>query len=204
MSIENIVFDLGGVLIEWNPERIIAGFTDDPELSQTLMVSIFDHPDWAAKDRGTYSETELTQRFAQRTGLSVGDITELMLAIKNSLLLMPDTLPLMDELRTKGYTLYCLSNMPVEHYVHLKNKCDFWDKFEGIVISGQVNMVKPEPEIYQYLLSEYQLDPATCVFIDDSPKNIEVARSIGMNGIVFTDVQSCRQELRAMLKNEQE
>ncbi len=201
MSIENIVFDLGGVLIEWNPERIIAGFTDDPELGKTLMVSIFDHPDWAAKDRGTYSEAELTRRFARRTGLSEDQIIDLMVDVRESLLLMPDTLPLMDDLRAKGYPLYCLSNMPVEHYDYLKSKYDFWDKFAGIVISGRVKLVKPEPEIYQYLLQEYQLEPSNCVFIDDSPKNIEVARSVGINGIVFTDVRACRQELSAMVKN---
>jgi len=124
------------------------------------------------------------------------------LAVRDSLILMPETLPLMDELRAQGYPLFCLSNMPVEHYQHLTKIYDFWDKFAGIVISGQAKMVKPEPEIYQYLLNTYQLEPSTCIFIDDSPPNIEAAQSLGINGIVFTDVQSCRQELRTMLKNE--
>lgn len=83
-----------------------------------------------------------------------------------------------------------------------KNKYNFWDVFSGIVFSGQVKMIKPELEIYQFLLREYQLEPETCVFIDDSPKNIEVARSLGIKGIVFSDVQSCRQQLRMMMENE--
>jgi len=202
MSIANIIFDLGGVVVEWNPQGIVDGFTNDPKLAGTLLESIFDHPDWAEKDRVSYSVAELVQRFAQRTGLSEDQIEKLMLAVRDSLILMPETLPLMDELRAQGYPLFCLSNMPVEHYQHLTKIYDFWDKFAGIVISGQAKMVKPEPEIYQYLLNTYQLEPSTCIFIDDSPPNIEAAQSLGINGIVFTDVQSCRQELRTMLKNE--
>ena len=204
MKIQNIIFDLGGVLIEWNPLDVISRFSPDPDVQSILMQGIFEHPDWAEKDRGGFTEAEGIHRSAHRTGFSVEKITSLMVAIRDSLTLMADTLPLIDEFRSQGYPIYCLSNMPVEHYQHLKQLYDFWDRFDGIVISGMVKMVKPEPEIYQYLLSKYQLEPSTCVFIDDSPKNIEVARSLGINGIIFTNVHSCRLELREMLKNEGE
>jgi putative hydrolase of the HAD superfamily len=201
MRIENIIFDLGGVLIEWDPEEIIRKFTGDQELGALLLRSVFNHPDWAEKDRGRYANAELIPRFAQRTGLSQTELESLMRTVLDSLVLMPDSLLLMDELISRGYPLYCLSNMPVEHYEHLRAKYNFWGKFNGLVISGLVKMVKPEPKIYQYLLKEFQLPASTCVFIDDSPINIEVAQKVGMMGIVFTDVQSCRQSLNALLKD---
>lgn len=202
MKIQNIIFDLGGVLIEWDPAQVLSSFYPDPEDQFALMQGIFDHPDWAEKDRGVYSADEEIKRFARRTGFAEKDIAALLVAVRDSLTLKADTLSLLYELREEGYPLYCLSNMPMDHASFLENKYDFWDVFSGIVFSGQVKMIKPELEIYQFLLREYQLEPETCVFIDDSPKNIEVARSLGIKGIVFSDVQSCRQQLRMMMENE--
>jgi putative hydrolase of the HAD superfamily len=186
------------VLVEWDPDGIIAQFTQDVDLAARLKREIFDHQDWAEKDRGIISALESNRRFAERTGLSEAQIAELMQIILPSLGLLSATLPLMDELSERGLRLYCLSNMPVEHYDYLRHKYNFWDKFEGIVISGCVYLVKPEAEIYQYLLSEFRLEPEKCVFLDDSPKNIIAAQEQGIHGIVFRDADSCREELKAM------
>jgi len=202
LSIQNIIFDLGGVLIEWNPAKVVHRFTTDPKARSILMQEIFKHPDWAEKDRGGILEAEAIARFAQRTGFPETKIKSLMVAVNESLELKEDTFHLLNELFAQGYPLYCLSNLPGEHYAHLRSLYEFWDKFEGIVISGFVKMVKPEPEIYQYILDAYHLEPSTCIFIDDSPRNIEVARLLGINGIVFTDAQSCRQHLNTWLKND--
>ncbi len=202
MSIQNIIFDLGGVLIEWNPAEVLSSYYPDPTDQSILMQGIFDHPDWANKDRGVFTAGEDIERFARRTGFTEMEIAALLVAVRESLTLMDDTLPLLYELREDGFRLYCLSNMPVDHATFLVKKYDFWDVFDGIVFSGQVQMIKPEPDIYLHLLHDYKLEPETCIFIDDSPENIEVAKSLGINGIVFTDVQSCRQQLLTILKNE--
>lgn len=200
MNIRNIVFDLGGVLIGWEPDKMIAKFTQDFDLAARMRREIFDHPDWSEKDRGVVPVGEINRRFAQRTGLTENEIAAFMHIIRESLPLMEDTLPLMDELRQKGLSLYCLSNMPVDHYVYLKKRYDFWDKFDGIVISGEVKLVKPEQEIYNYLLDNFNLIPSACVFLDDSPANIAAAQNAGIHGIVFRDVDSCRDELRNKYK----
>jgi putative hydrolase of the HAD superfamily len=197
-QIQNIIFDLGGVLIEWAPDGIIAQFTQNAELAARLKREIFDHRDWSEKDRGIISAADLNRGFAERTGLAEAQIAELMQIILPTLGLISATLPMMDELSERGLRLYCLSNMPVEHYDYLRQKYDFWDKFDGIVISGCVRLVKPEAEIYQYLLSEYQLEPEKCIFLDDSPKNITAAQEQGIQGIVFQDADSCREALKAM------
>ncbi len=196
MSTQNIIFDVGGVLVEWNPQRIIDTFTQDQELAAKIRSGVFEHPDWDEKDRGVISKDELNRRFARNTGLSETEIASLMRIVVDTLPLKPETLPLMDELRQLGYRLFCLSNMPVDHFDHLKKIFDFWEKFDGIVISGQVKLVKPEAEIYRYLLEAFSLEPSTCIFLDDSPKNIAAAQKVGIRGIVFRDVDSSREELR--------
>jgi len=198
MQITNIIFDLGGVLITWDPDGIIGKFTQDAELAAKLKAGIFDHSDWSEKDRGVYDALEFNRRFAENTELSEARIAELMAIILASLGLITTTLPLMDEIKRQGFGLYCLSNMPVDHYEYLKQQFDFWDQFHGIVISGCVNMVKPEPEIYQHLLGEFGLRPESCLFLDDSPKNIAAAQAEGIRGIVFRDAESCRKKLKTM------
>lgn len=199
MSIQNIIFDLGGVLIDWDPRGIVQKFSADPVVQEGIVREVFDHSDWADKDRGDLTNAEAKLRFVARTGLSADEIDRLMQILLEMLLLKEPTLRLMDELKEQGYPLYCLSNMPVDHYDYLRQKYDFWDRFEGIVISGAVRMVKPEPRIYEYTLREYQLDPAVTVFIDDSPKNIEVAQTFGIQGIVFSDVEDCRKKLEQLV-----
>jgi putative hydrolase of the HAD superfamily len=107
----------------------------------------------------------------------------------------------MKELSDQGLSLYCLSNMPAERYAYLREKYDLWGLFGGIVISAHVKMVKPEPEIFEYLLATYSLNPATTLFVDDSPKNISAARSLGIQGLLFTTAEACRRQIGFSLQS---
>ena len=110
------------------------------------------------------------------------------------------TMGLMNELKDHGYPLYVLSNMPVERFAYLQATYDFWDMFEGIVTSGHINMVKPNPDIYQHLLSTYDLKPETCVFLDDAQRNVKGAHAVGMQSFHFTTAATCRQDLAALFE----
>jgi putative hydrolase of the HAD superfamily len=195
MTIQNIIFDLGGVLIEWNPQKLVQNFSSELAVQNNLLENVLNHPDWAEKDRGTISPQEGIVRFAHYTGLSTNQISDFMHQLKASLQLKAETVTLMDELKAQDFGLYCLSNMPDDHYQLLRKKYDFWNRFDGIIISGLVRLVKPEAAIYQYLLDTYHLDADSCLFIDDSPQNIQVAQSLGIRGIIFSDIESCRKQL---------
>jgi putative hydrolase of the HAD superfamily len=197
----NIIFDLGGVVFDWNPDAIIGAVFEDPELQAIIRREVFEHPDWSETDRGTLTRAEAVVRWARRTGRPVAELEALMHTADVSMQLETATLALMEELAGQGRPLYCLSNMPAERYAYLRQTYDFWDLFSGIVISAHVKMVKPESGIFEHLLATYRLDPATTLFVDDSPKNISAARSLGIQGILFTTALACRRQLGFFLES---
>jgi HAD superfamily hydrolase (TIGR01509 family) len=89
--------------------------------------------------------------------------------------------------------------MPVSVYAYLRVRHDFWSAFSGIVISGEVKMAKPEPEIFEYLLSRFKLRPEHTVFIDDLALNVEGAMGAGLHAIQFIDAVQCARDLDAVM-----
>ncbi len=187
-----VVFDIGNVVLRWDPEAILreqAPLDRDPGL---LMREIFQHADWVDLDRGTLEEEEANQRFAARTGRPIELIRRLHLAAKTSLVPIPESVDLLEELHGKGITLYCLSNMARGTFDFLIQRYRFWENFDGMVISAHVGLVKPDPAIFQRLLSTYSIRPEDAVFIDDNRVNVESAEAVGLRGHVFTGARSAR------------
>jgi putative hydrolase of the HAD superfamily len=191
----HIIFDLGGVVIDWNPEAIVRAVFEDEQVQWHVRKSVFEHPDWLEMDRGALSETEAIPRFAGRTGLPEDTVVELLRTSDSMLYVKDDTLALIRELGERGIDLYALSNIPAERFAALRTRYDFWEVFRGFVISGALGMVKPQREIYEHLLNTYGLTASSCLFLDDSRKNIEGAAAVGIDGFVFTDAAACRQKL---------
>jgi len=199
-SFMNIIFDFGGVLINWNPDEIVRAAFEDVEMRLRVKREVFQHDDWLEMDRGGMTEVEAIPRFARRTGLSEEAVEGLLRAADRTLYPRSDTVELLYELHGRGFPIYGLSNIPSERFDVLRGQYEFWELFSGFVISGKIRMVKPRREIYEYLLSAYGLDPARCIFLDDSPKNIEGAAEVGIRGLVFTDAEQCRSELERLLR----
>jgi len=197
--VRNVVFDFGGVLVRWQPEAIISSFYADEPSRALLRDAVIRHPDWVDMDRGTLSESAAIERFASRMGRPAAEMRALLQHVKDSLTPMPDSIALLDELAQRGVPLYGLSNMSAPMFALLKSRHDHWDRFRGIVVSGEVGMVKPDAEIFHHLAERYGLLPAETVFIDDHLPNIESARRLGLHTIHFADAQQCRRELNALL-----
>jgi len=195
----NVVFDFGGVLVRWQPEAIIAGFYADEPLRARVRDAVFRHPDWIDLDRGTLSDSVAIERFAARMGRPAAEMHALMQYVKDSLTPLPDSIALLDELAERGVPLYGLSNMSAPMFALLKSRDRHWDRFRGIVVSGEIGMVKPDPEIFHHLAQRYDLIPAETVFIDDHLPNIESARRLGFRTIHFADADQCRVELETHL-----
>jgi HAD superfamily hydrolase (TIGR01509 family) len=198
-SVRNIIFDLGGVLLDWNPDKILQEFYSDPALRILLMDELFQHPDWRAFNRGALREIELAASVRGRTGRPAAEISALLHAIRESLVTKPDTVTLLRSLHRRRIPLYCLSDMPVSVYAHVRLRHEFWDAFSGIVISGEVKMMKPEREVFEHLLTRFRLEPRQTVFVDDLPLNIEGARAVGLHAIQFRDAAQCARDLDALL-----
>ena len=199
--VRNVIFDLGGVVLDWNPAAIVALVEPVPERQAALRHALFGHADWRLFDRGTLTEPELIQRLQTRLGSTRAEVEAILDAVRNSLVEKPETLELIRTLQGQGTPLYCLSNMPATIYTHLRQRHSFWDAFSGIVISGEVQMMKPEPEVFMHLLATFGLRAEESVFIDDLPANIESARQVGLHAICFKDAAQCRRELDQILGN---
>jgi putative hydrolase of the HAD superfamily len=191
----NIVFDLGGVVFNWQPEVIMESVFSGRNTRDIVRKEIFEHSDWLELDKGTISLDSAIDRGAARTGLPATDIARLLNAVPGFLTPIDQTMELICRLGNSANKLFVLSNMQLASIAHLEEQHDIWGLFDGVVISSRIKMVKPDIEIYQYLLDTYQLNPADTVFIDDLPKNLEAASSLGIRTIQFFDAPQCEQAL---------
>ncbi len=195
----SVIFDVGGVLLDWNSDRVLESYYATPAERSAMKQAIFLHADWLEVDRGVLGEAQLLERIAGRVGRPVPELTGLFAFVRDSLRPKADTVALLKSLAVRGVPLYCLSNMPLEIFSHLQGRFGFWDLFRGIVISGEIRLVKPQPEIFEYLLGRYDLSAADTVFIDDYPVNVEAARTLGLHTVLFRDARQCEEALRPLL-----
>ena len=194
----NIVFDLGGVVVTWDPDALIANLFSDPEVQAQVRAEIFGHADWCELDRGTLPLQEAIRRAAARTGLAVAAVADLMHQVPPALVEIADTVDLLHRLKARGHRLLYLSNMHVASIEHLERKYTFWHIFEGGIISCRVHLIKPEPGIYTSLLETYRLDTAETVFIDDMEANLAAASLFGIRTIRFENPGQCEEQLQAL------
>lgn len=194
----NLVFDLGGVVVRWDPDAIIAGVFSDPAIRSKVRKAVFEHADWLELDRGTLGRDEAIERAAKRSGIAAGEIKRLLHAVPPSLVVFPETLELIRRLKRKGHPLYCLSNMHFASIEYLEKHETFWELFNGAVISCRLNLCKPEAGIYQHLLKTYALEPGETLFIDDVQKNLDAAAKLGIRTLRFENAAQCGRDLRAL------
>jgi putative hydrolase of the HAD superfamily len=194
----NLVFDLGGVVVRWDPDAIIASVFPDRNVHSNVKAGVFAHPDWLELDRGTLGRDEAVVRAAQRTGVALEEMRRLVHAVPPSLTVFADTVDLLYRLKHRGYPLYCLSNMHFASIEYLESQHTFWDVFDGRVISCRLKLCKPETQIYEHLLQTYALQASETLFIDDVQKNLDAAARLGIRTLRFESAAQCERELRAL------
>lgn len=191
----NVVFDLGGVVFDWQPRDLVRRVYDDPETEALVLREVIGHADWIELDRGTLPLDAAIARGAARTGLADRAIARLFDAVPASLTPIETTIELVREVSASGHPLFVLSNMHLASADYLEQTHRIWDLFDGVVFSSRIQQVKPEPAIYRYLLHEHRLDPSETVFIDDVQENLIAAADLGIRTLQFTDAPQCRADL---------
>jgi putative hydrolase of the HAD superfamily len=186
-------------VLRWNPDGIIRDFVSDEATRSVIEQQVFKHPDWLDMDRGVLAEDKAIDRFRERTGLSVAELSALMQAVKESLQPIPGAVELLEDLAARHVPLYCLSNMPATTSDYLRARYSFWRLFKGIVISGEIRLLKPDPAIFEHIVARFSLNPRNTAFVDDNLPNIESARKLGFKTIVFSDPAQCRADLQVLL-----
>ena len=195
--IRNIVFDMGGVLMWFDPTYIASQVPVKEESKPYLDKVLFRAPEWAKLDEGTLNEEELAAIVYERLPEWVHEDVPVALAHWHEHMLpMKTTFHLVKELKKAGYHLYLLSNASRRFHTY-ENDVPAFHYFDGLFISADHLCLKPQPIIYEKFLKQFNLNPEECLFIDDLPANIAGGKAAKMDGIVYTgDVNQLRQELR--------
>lgn len=196
MNIKNVIFDLGGVLIRWDPRLIVSTYTRDLSLQGLLLKEVFQHQDWLDLDRGIISESVAAFKIAKRIGLEPSVLFGLFFVVKQSFIELKQTTELLKQMQSQGIMLYCLSNMSEESYAYLIDKYKFFGYFHGVVISGQEKVIKPDLAIFELICQRFELQPEQTLFIDDMNDNVVAAKSYGLNAIQFTYDEPCNALIR--------
>ncbi|NQY75440.1 MAG: HAD family phosphatase [Candidatus Margulisbacteria bacterium] len=197
-KIENVVFDVGQVLFEYDPGRIIDEVIGNTPYKDEYLESLFYAPLWQELDRGDVSQEEaLSQLSNGSKGQSrkSEDYRALLNNYPYHLNLIEGTQNIFLTLHEQGYPLYILSNFQSEPFDKLINHHPFLNAVEGIVVSSKINMMKPEPAIYTHLLDTYSISPESTLFIDDLSENIDAAKEQGISGIVFETPEKLEADL---------
>ncbi|MBO8140460.1 MAG: HAD family phosphatase [Thermosipho sp. (in: Bacteria)] len=180
--IKNIVFDLGRVLLNWDPySYMIKHF--EKEVAEFLKKHVFETEDWQMMDKGEITEEELWQDKLDK----YPDYKDYILHMKNKVLdlLVPieQNVSLIPLLKEKGYKLFVLSNFSKNTFQKVFEKYDFFKYFDGMVISSHVREIKPYEKIYQILIKKYKVKPGESLYIDDKIENIETGKKLGFKTI---------------------
>jgi len=197
-SINTIIFDLGGVLIDWNPRHLYRKIFSSEEEMERFLAEVCT-PDWnVQQDGGKLFKTateELTARFPEHAGniaLYYGRWKEMLGGeIKG-------TVAILNELKSAGMPLYALTNWSHEAFPEAYRRYRFMKLFDGIVVSGFEKIMKPEHAFYRILIDRYDITPSESVYIDDNRDNTRAAAELGFYAIHFISPEKLRMDLRDM------
>ncbi len=186
------VFDVGGVLLDWNLRHLYRKIFSEPDEMEAFFREVMTRPWWLQTDAGTPVADAVRQLSAE-----FPDHAELIAAVdlrwrETVSDVIHGTVAILQELRKLGQATYAITNFPGDKFLEARCIWPFLDRFDGAIVSGDEGLLKPDPAIYHLLLDRYDLRAEDCIFIDDSAGNAQAARDIGMFGHHFTSPECLR------------
>lgn len=194
-----VVFDLGGVLIDWDPRYLYRSlFEGDEEAAERFLAEVVT-PDWNAQQDAGRPWSEAIESLAivhpQRRELIEAYWLRWTEMLGGAI---QPTVDILAELRGAGVRLFALSNWSAETFPIARPRFPFLEWFEAIVISGEVGITKPDRRIYEHLLERHGLEARSTVFVDDSESNVAAAAELGLTAIRYRDPDQLRRDLRSL------
>ena len=191
-----VVFDIGGVLIDWDPRHLYRKlFLGDEPAMEDFLANVCTHEWNRCQDAGrSFAEGA---RLLKLQHPNKAELIDAYSTRFDEMMSGPiaGTVKILAELRDRGTPLYALSNFSAETFAPVLERFDFLRWFRGMVISGEVGVIKPDPRIYEIMLTRFSIDPHRAVYIDDVAANAEAARPFGIHGIHFRAPDALREEL---------
>lgn len=198
MTRDTVIFDLGGVLIDWNPRHLFRKLFDDERAMEHFLATVCT-PEWHLQhDAGKqFAETRdaLKQKHPEHAALidAFGDRHDEMMPHA-----MDGTVALLERLAAANVPLYAITNFPAQMFPVAQQRYPFLALFRDVAVSGYERLVKPDPALFRILLRRNNMAPSRAVFIDDVLRNVEAANALGIHGIQFTSAEALERELRAL------
>lgn len=193
--VDTVVFDLGNVLIAWDPRRLYRQLIDD-EVHMDWFLREVCNSAWNEQQDAGRPWSEATALLRDRYPEHADLIDAYHLRWEETLVgPIEGTVALLAELKARGVRLLALTNWSQETFPIARQRYPFLQWFEGIVVSGEERLIKPDPRIYQCLLERYAVDPARALYIDDSQRNVAAAEALGMHGWWFSEPDGLRTRL---------
>lgn len=198
MSPSVVVFDLGGVLIDWDPRRAYRHLLPDDSAIENFLATVCT-PAWNVKqDAGrsiAEAEAELIAKFPDKKHLIRAYYKGHEVSIAGAI---QGTVDILEALHAKGTPLYALTNWSAETFPRTRWRFGFFERFRHIAVSGELKLAKPDPAIYRHLLGIVGAPAESCVFVDDSEKNVAGAKSVGMHAVRFENPAKLAADFRAL------
>lgn len=198
--IDTIIFDVGNVLCDFPWVEYARNMDISEDAKQFILENVIDHPLYAECDLGIKPFETLVEEFCAIGPQYEKEIRELIENMYTCVTPYPYTEPWLRELKSKGYRLYILSNWSLHAYEKLKNNgvFSFGKYMDGAVWSFREHCRKPDREIFEKLLKNYNIDRERAVFIDDNAENTSAAKKLGIRSILFTDIEDARSRLKSL------
>ena len=194
-----VVFDLGGVLLNWDPRHLYRRLFDGDDAAMEAFLRDVCTEEWNERqDAGrTFADAaaELLPAHADKAHLIHAFGARFDEMVPGAI---AGTVDIVRELKRGGVPVYALTNWSAETFPSQRTRFDFLAEFDGIVVSGEEGVIKPDVRIFSILLDRYSIDPQTAVFIDDNPANARAAAALGIHGIHFQSPELLRRELEAL------
>ena len=198
-----LVFDFGRVVFRWRPEALISSVLPHRAIDAAAVSHWADQVfrsydgDWADFDRGTVEPPELARRIAASTGLTEPEVAAIIEAGPDELAPLADTVAWIRRWHARGRPLHYLSNMPEPFAAHFERTHDFMQLFESGVFSSRVQLIKPDPAIFEHAARVFRRAPQNLLFLDDHLPNIVAAREAGWEAVHFVDAAQAEAEVVA-------
>ncbi len=200
--IKNIVFDIGNVLVSFDPYAYFIEIFKDECKTRKLCEIMFQDESWSKYDQGMLQKKDLEMIYQEKYPEQKEELVYMLHHWEFLMKENPDINQYMKELKEKGYHLYVLSNISKDSADYLKKTQSFFSLIDGSILSYEYKIIKPDIRIYKKLFETYQLEPSTCIFLDDRKENIDMANKLGMKGIVYHDLKKAQNMISSIIGSE--
>lgn len=198
-AFDTVLFDLGAVLVDWNPRYVYRRhFDGDDAAMEHFLATICDHGWVRSMDAGKPVAEAIAERsseFPQHARLIALWHSHWEQMLKGPI---AGTVEILAALRERGTRLFALTNWSAENFPIARERFEFFGWFEDIVVSGEVGLAKPDPEIFELCIGRCRLQAARTLFIDDNADNVRAGREAGLHALQFFDPAQLRDELRSL------